>query len=214
MALVFDDKKFQYILRILNTNVNGKEKVMYALTKIKGIGRRFANLVCKKAEIDQNKRYVRVASLALLLSLVRSTALARLDDSMHWLFRFKTHSHISSLFLVSRHVPIDAATARLACSQLRTRISLHLAPVRIGSAGELTEEEIETVKEIIAHPRQFSIPDWFLNRQKDVKTGKFMQLTANQVDTKYREDLERMKKIRYVAMIMLVSSTHFPSPSS
>ena len=57
MALVFDDKKFQYILRILNTNVNGKEKVMYALTKIKGIGRRFANLVCKKADIDMNKRY-------------------------------------------------------------------------------------------------------------------------------------------------------------
>ena len=56
-ALVFDDKKFQYILRILNTNVDGKQKVMYALTKIKGIGRRFANLVCKKADIDMNKRY-------------------------------------------------------------------------------------------------------------------------------------------------------------
>jgi hypothetical protein len=66
------------------------------------------------------------------------------------------------------------------------------------SAGELTEDEIETVKTIIGNPRQFDIPDWFLNRQKDVKTGKTMQLTANQVDTKYREDLERMKKIRFV----------------
>ena len=96
---------------------------------------------------------------------------------------------------------------------MRARVAPRLAPVRVDSAGELTEEEIETVKEIIAHPRQFSIPDWFLNRQKDVKTGKFMQLTANQVDTKYREDLERMKKIRYVAINMLVSSTHFPSRS-
>ena len=61
------------------------------------------------------------------------------------------------------------------------------------------------MKEIIAHPRQFSIPDWFLNRQKDVKTGKFMQLTANQVDTKYREDLERMKKIRYVSLVSIFS---------
>ncbi len=60
-ALVVDEKKFQYILRILNTNVNGKDKVMYALTKIKGIGRRFANLICKKAGIDMNKRYVSVA---------------------------------------------------------------------------------------------------------------------------------------------------------
>ena len=37
-------------------NVDGKEKILYALTSIKGIGRRFADLVCKKAEVDQSKR--------------------------------------------------------------------------------------------------------------------------------------------------------------
>ena len=31
---------------------------MYALTKIKGVGRRYSNLVCKKADVDLNKRYV------------------------------------------------------------------------------------------------------------------------------------------------------------
>lgn len=46
------------ILRLLNTNVDGKQKVMYALTKIKGVGRRYSNLVCKKADVDLNKRYV------------------------------------------------------------------------------------------------------------------------------------------------------------
>lgn len=30
---------------------------MYALTEIKGVGRRYANLVCKKADVDLNKRY-------------------------------------------------------------------------------------------------------------------------------------------------------------
>jgi hypothetical protein len=35
----------------------GKQKVMYALTKIKGVGRRYSNLVCKKADVDLNKRY-------------------------------------------------------------------------------------------------------------------------------------------------------------
>jgi ribosomal protein S13 len=30
---------------------------MYALTKIKGVGRRYSNLVCKKADVDLNKRY-------------------------------------------------------------------------------------------------------------------------------------------------------------
>lgn len=49
---------FQYILRLLNTNVDGKQKIMYALTRIKGVGRRYANLVCKKADVDLTKRYV------------------------------------------------------------------------------------------------------------------------------------------------------------
>lgn len=48
----------QFILRLLNTNVDGKEKIMYALTRIKGVGRRYSNLVCKKADVDLSKRYV------------------------------------------------------------------------------------------------------------------------------------------------------------
>lgn len=58
-ALVSGEKtNFQYILRLLNTNVDGKQKIMYALTKIKGVGRRYSNLVCKKADVDLSKRYV------------------------------------------------------------------------------------------------------------------------------------------------------------
>ena len=61
-ALVSGEKSnFQFILRILNTNVDGKQKIMYALTKIKGVGRRYSNLVCKKADVDLNKRYVQIA---------------------------------------------------------------------------------------------------------------------------------------------------------
>ena len=119
MALIVSEEKFQHILRILTTNVDGRQKVAFALTKIPGVGRRFANLVCKKAEIDLNKR-----------------------------------------------------------------------------AGELTEEEIESIKGILANPRQFDIPDWFLNRKKDRLTGGHMQIIGQQIDQKLREDFERMKKIR------------------
>ncbi|KAF3330543.1 40S ribosomal protein S18 isoform X1 [Carex littledalei] len=35
---------------------NGKQKIMFALRSIKGIGRRFANIVCKKADINMSKR--------------------------------------------------------------------------------------------------------------------------------------------------------------
>lgn len=38
-------------------------------------------------------------------------------------------------------------------------------------AGELSEEEIEKIVTIMANPRQYKIPDWFLNRQKDIKDG-------------------------------------------
>jgi ribosomal protein S13 len=56
-ALVIKDgSDFQHILRILGTNVDGKQKVMYAMTAIKGVGRRFSNIVCKKADVDMDKR--------------------------------------------------------------------------------------------------------------------------------------------------------------
>lgn len=74
------------------------------------------------------------------------------------------------------------------------------------------------------NPRQYKIPDWFLNRQKDIKDGKYsqvweialglivkcvcferllanismlwFQILANNLESKLREDLERLKKIR------------------
>nr|GMD83677.1 40S ribosomal protein S18 [Ipomoea batatas] len=118
MSLVASED-FQHILRILNTNVDGKQKIMFAMTSIKGIGRRFANICCKKADIDMNKR-----------------------------------------------------------------------------AGELTAAEIDNLMTVVANPRQFKVPDWFLNRQKDYKDGNYSQVVSNALDMKLRDDLERLKKIR------------------
>jgi len=110
---------FQHILRILNTNVDGNQKVMYAFTAIKGIGRRFSNICLKKAGVDFKKR-----------------------------------------------------------------------------AGELTKDEIEKIVTVFQNPAQYKIPTWFLNRQKDFKTGQHAQLLANQIPTFLRDDLQRLKKIR------------------
>jgi hypothetical protein len=49
---------------------------------------------------------------------------------------------------------------------------------------------------IIQNPTQFKIPTWFLNRQKDIVDGKNSQILSNGVDSKLRDDLERLKKIR------------------
>ena len=63
-------------------------------------------------------------------------------------------------------------------------------------AGGLTEDAVECVITMMQSPRQDKIPDWFLNRQKDVKDGKYSQVMANGRDNKLREDLERLKKIQ------------------
>ena|ERR1700722_2812917 len=63
-------------------------------------------------------------------------------------------------------------------------------------AGELNSDELERIVTIIQNPTQFKIPTWFLNRQKDIVDGKNSQILSNGVDSKLREDLERLKKIR------------------
>merc|ERR1712048_624111 len=115
----FQDDGFQHILRLHNTNIDGLVKIPFALCKITGVGKRFANVVCKMATVDFEKR-----------------------------------------------------------------------------AGELTEDEQQRILAVMANPRQFKIPDWFLNRQKDHKDGKFKHIVSNNVYSTLREDIERMKKIR------------------
>ncbi|CAI5447012.1 unnamed protein product [Caenorhabditis angaria] len=118
MSLIIPEK-FQHIHRVMNTNIDGNRKVPFALTAIKGVGRRFAFVCCRKADVDVNKR-----------------------------------------------------------------------------AGELSEADFDKIVTIMQNPSQYKIPNWFLNRQKDIKDGKTSQLLSTAVDNKLREDLERMKKIR------------------
>ncbi|CAD5227959.1 unnamed protein product [Bursaphelenchus xylophilus] len=112
-------QNFQHIIRVLNTNIDGNRKVPFALTAIKGVGRRFSTLCCRKAGVNLNKR-----------------------------------------------------------------------------AGELSEEELEKVTTVLLNPTQYKIPNWFLNRQKDIKDGKYTQVISTALESKLRDDLERMKKIR------------------
>jgi len=60
----------EYAVLTHSAQVDGKQKVMYALTKIKGVGRRYSNLVCKKADVDLNKRY---GSITIAIRVVRGS---------------------------------------------------------------------------------------------------------------------------------------------
>lgn len=63
-------------------------------------------------------------------------------------------------------------------------------------AGELTQEELERIVTIMQNPTNYKIPAWFLNRQKDQVDGKDYHVLANNLESKLRDDLERLKKIR------------------
>jgi len=49
-------KEFRHIIRIAGTDLDGAKKVGYALTEIKGIGIRLANVIAKKAGVDPQIR--------------------------------------------------------------------------------------------------------------------------------------------------------------
>ncbi|GJR74245.1 basic leucine zipper and W2 domain-containing protein 2-like protein [Tanacetum coccineum] len=86
----------------------------------------------------------------------------------------------------------------------------HLHLVQNMVAGELSSAEIDNLMTIVANPRQFKIPDRFLNRKKDYKSGKYSQDTSNALDMKLRDDLERLKK----TSIAMGANMIIPIPAS
>ena len=69
----------------------------------------------------------------------------------------------------------------------------------LSSAGELTPEEVDKVVAVINNPLAYNIPQWFLNRQKDIHTGQYKQIVANNLQAALREDINDLKKMRYVS---------------
>jgi small subunit ribosomal protein S13 len=52
---VTDDSDFKYIIRIANSDVSGEERLVNALTSIRGIGPRISNAIVQKLKLDPNK---------------------------------------------------------------------------------------------------------------------------------------------------------------
>ena len=50
------EENLKYIVRVANTDLNGKKKIGVAITKIKGIGRIFAKAICNSIGLDMEKK--------------------------------------------------------------------------------------------------------------------------------------------------------------
>jgi small subunit ribosomal protein S13 len=59
--------------------------------------------------------------------------------------------------------------------------------------GTLSEEEIQKITDFIKNPE---LPDYLLNRRKDIETGKEKHLTGTDLDLRKDFDIKKLKKIK------------------
>ncbi|MFW9772627.1 MAG: 30S ribosomal protein S13 [Candidatus Heimdallarchaeota archaeon] len=62
--------------------------------------------------------------------------------------------------------------------------------------GAIPEKDLNRIEEIILDPIQSGIPNWMVNRPKDLRTGKDLHKIGNQLDLTFKNDIDRMKKMR------------------
>ena len=51
-----EDENFNFIVRIVNTDIDGQKKTVVGLQSIKGVGKRVAQIVAKKADVDPHAK--------------------------------------------------------------------------------------------------------------------------------------------------------------
>ena len=57
--------------------------------------------------------------------------------------------------------------------------------------GYLSQEQIQSIENIIKNPSTSHFPSWFLNRRKDVETGEDKHLITSDIAFTVRNDVER-----------------------
>ena len=72
-----------------------------------------------------------------------------------------------------------------------TAISSTLKINQNSNIGNLTEENVQAIEKLILNPIEAKFPLWFLNRQKDIETGKDMHLLTSDITFTLRNDIER-----------------------
>ena len=57
--------------------------------------------------------------------------------------------------------------------------------------GHLTDANVQAIEKLILNPIEAKFPSWFLNRQRDIETGKDMHLLTSDIPFTLRNDIER-----------------------
>lgn len=62
--------------------------------------------------------------------------------------------------------------------------------------GTLTEQEIKKIEETLKNPLKFGIPNWALNRRKDIDTGEDRHLVGPDLTFTQKQDVKKMIDIK------------------
>ncbi len=109
---------FKYIVRIVNSDIDGDKATVHALTAIKGIGDRLAKIILNKTGLPENEKI-----------------------------------------------------------------------------GNLSDEDIQKLEDYILELTE-NTPGWLMNKQKDLWTGEDIHLLGTELDMRFTEDVNMLKKIR------------------
>jgi small subunit ribosomal protein S13 len=62
--------------------------------------------------------------------------------------------------------------------------------------GAISEKDIAKIEEVILNPIENGIPEWMVNRKKDLRTGDNLHLIGNTLEITVKRDIDRMKRIK------------------
>jgi small subunit ribosomal protein S13 len=79
--------------------------------------------------------------------------------------------------------------------RLATVIADKLELKRSNKVGDLSDDEVERISNAVENLKD-DVPSWMLNRQKDIDTGENLHIISAEIALMFRDDLNRLKKIR------------------
>jgi small subunit ribosomal protein S13 len=62
--------------------------------------------------------------------------------------------------------------------------------------GELSDEDLKKIKDIIDNTSKYNVPSWLLNRRKDYDSGEDIHLYSSNLKLRRSFDIKRLQKIK------------------
>ena len=62
--------------------------------------------------------------------------------------------------------------------------------------GYLPDEDIARMEEVLKDPIKAGLPKWYVNRQRDRTSGRYLHLTGADLQFAHRNDIDRLRRIR------------------